>query len=218
MVDAFIRLMNTPDEFTGPMNLGNPHELTMLDIARRIIALTGFVVGHRVQALADGRSVASSAGHSLARDTLGWSPTTPLDEGLRRTAQHFRQVIEASECARGRSASRIVRAVTRADGRDQLRRGHRLRQVRLKARRLRAQARFGLGMPRQRDRGHALGKRRAAARLFLANESQDFIAVLLAAEHDIAEQHVRPLRASASARSLAIASSPDAHRHHMRAD
>jgi UDP-glucuronate decarboxylase len=97
MVEAFIRLMNTPDEFTGPMNLGNPHELTMLDVARRIIELTGSSSDIVFKPLPLDDPWHRQPDIALARDKLGWSPTTPLDEGLRRTAQHFRQVIEASE-------------------------------------------------------------------------------------------------------------------------
>jgi UDP-glucuronate decarboxylase len=97
MVDAFIRLMNTPDELTGPVNLGNPHELTMLEVARRIIALTGSSSEIVFKPLPMDDPWHRQPDIALAREALGWSPTTPLDEGLQRTAQHFRQIIEASE-------------------------------------------------------------------------------------------------------------------------
>ncbi|MDR5763158.1 SDR family oxidoreductase [Caballeronia sp. LZ035] len=97
MVDAFIRLMNTPDELTGPVNLGNPHELSMLEIARRIIELTGSSSEIVFKPLPMDDPWHRQPDIALAREALGWSPTTSLDDGLRRTAQHFRAVFEAMQ-------------------------------------------------------------------------------------------------------------------------
>ncbi|MDR5763429.1 SDR family NAD-dependent epimerase/dehydratase, partial [Caballeronia sp. LZ035] len=86
----------TPDDVTGPVNLGNPHELSMLDIARRIIELTGSSSEIIFKPLPLDDPWHRQPDISLARDLLGWAPSTHLDEGLRRTAQHFREVIDAT--------------------------------------------------------------------------------------------------------------------------
>ncbi|MDR5763490.1 SDR family NAD-dependent epimerase/dehydratase, partial [Caballeronia sp. LZ035] len=87
----------TPDDVTGPVNLGNPHELSMLDIARRIIELTGSSSEIMFKPLPLDDPWHRQPDISLARDLLGWAPSTQLDEGLRHTAQHFRGVIEAAD-------------------------------------------------------------------------------------------------------------------------
>jgi UDP-glucuronate decarboxylase len=97
MIDAFIRLMNTPEEFTGPVNLGNPHELSMLDIARRIVELTGSSSEIVFKPLPMDDPWHRQPDISMAREVLGWMPTTALDEGLTRTVRHFRAVTEAMQ-------------------------------------------------------------------------------------------------------------------------
>jgi UDP-glucuronate decarboxylase len=93
MVDAFIRLMETPDEVTGPMNLGNPHEVSMLEIAQRIVALTGSSSGIVFKPLPIDDPWHRQPDIAYARRRLGWTPVTQLDDGLRRTAAYFRQLI-----------------------------------------------------------------------------------------------------------------------------
>jgi UDP-glucuronate decarboxylase len=97
MVDAFIRLMNTPDDVTGPVNLGNPHELSMLEIAQRIVALTGSKSEIVFRPLPMDDPWHRQPDITQARELLGWEPVTVLDEGLRRTASYFRQIIEAQQ-------------------------------------------------------------------------------------------------------------------------
>jgi UDP-glucuronate decarboxylase len=99
MIDAFIRLMNTPDEVTGPINLGNPHEVSMAEIARRITGLTGSDSPVEFKHLPVDDPCHRQPDISHARELLGWAPTTALDEGLARTARYFRQLIQA-EAAR----------------------------------------------------------------------------------------------------------------------
>lgn len=91
MIDAFIRLMNTPDDVTGPINLGNPHELSMLDIARRIIELTESSSGIVFQPLPMDDPCHRQPDIAFAILTLGWKPVIGLDEGLKRTADYFRR-------------------------------------------------------------------------------------------------------------------------------
>jgi UDP-glucuronate decarboxylase len=94
MIDAFIRLMNTPDEVTGPINLGNPQELSMLEIAQRIVALTGSSSEIVFKPLPTDDPWHRKPDISRALDVLNWRPTTSLDEGLLRTAQYFRQLVQ----------------------------------------------------------------------------------------------------------------------------
>jgi UDP-glucuronate decarboxylase len=89
MIDAFTSLMNTPEDITGPMNLGNPHELSMLDIARRIIELTGSSSEIAFAPLPMDDPCRRQPDISFAIDTLGWKPKTELDEGLNHTARYF---------------------------------------------------------------------------------------------------------------------------------
>ena len=90
-VDGLIRLMESPDDVTGPVNLGNPTELTMLELAEKIIVLTGSSspVLHLPLPADDPRQRRPDI--SLARDVLGWAPNVPLQDGLRATILHLRQ-------------------------------------------------------------------------------------------------------------------------------
>jgi UDP-glucuronate decarboxylase len=94
MIDAFIRLMNTSDDVTGPINLGNPQELSMLEIARRIVALTGSSSEIVFKPLPMDDPWHRKPDISRALDLLNWRPTTSLDDGLRRTAHYFRQLVQ----------------------------------------------------------------------------------------------------------------------------
>src|SRR5258708_38259353 len=91
MTGAFIRVMDSPQDITGPMNLGNPHELSMLDIARRIIELTGSSSEIVFAPLPMDDPCHRQPDIRFAIDTLGWEPETDLDEGLSRTARYFRR-------------------------------------------------------------------------------------------------------------------------------
>jgi len=92
MVEALVRLMESPASLRGPVNLGNPHEVTVLEIARRVQALAGAgseVVFRPLPADDPGRRCPDIL---LARRKLGWEPRVPLDEGLRRTLDYFARV------------------------------------------------------------------------------------------------------------------------------
>jgi UDP-glucuronate decarboxylase len=73
----------------GPVNIGNPHEVTILDLAERIIALTGSNSGTEHRPLPVGDPTRRCPDISLARRELGWAPLIDLDEGLRRTIKAF---------------------------------------------------------------------------------------------------------------------------------
>ena len=90
MVDGLIRLMNTPAEVTGPVNLGNPGELTMVELATKVLALVGADRPVEHHPLPADDPVRRQPDITRARQFLGWEPTTPLDEGLKRTVDYFR--------------------------------------------------------------------------------------------------------------------------------
>ncbi len=93
LLEGMIRLMNAPDELTGPVNIGNPNEFTMLELADKVISLTGSrsKIVHRP--LPPDDPVQRQPDITLARKALGWEPSVMLDEGLRRTIDYFRSVI-----------------------------------------------------------------------------------------------------------------------------
>ena len=95
MVDGLVRLMETPDDVTGPVNLGNPHEIAIADIARRILALTGSKSELRFLPLPEDDPRQRQPDIGLARKVLRWEPATPLDLGLVKTIEHFRAVLQA---------------------------------------------------------------------------------------------------------------------------
>ena len=95
MVDALVRLMESPDEVTGPMNLGNPDELAIAEIARRIVAFTGSKSELRFLPLPEDDPRQRRPDISLARKVLRWEPVTPLDAGLAKTIEHFRSAMRA---------------------------------------------------------------------------------------------------------------------------
>jgi UDP-glucuronate decarboxylase len=93
LIEAFVRLMASPDELTGPMNLGNPNELTIRELAEAVIDMTGSrsPLVHLPLPSDDPRQRQPDI--SLARTTLDWEPDTPLREGLGRTIEYFRQLL-----------------------------------------------------------------------------------------------------------------------------
>ncbi|OVZ59360.1 NAD-dependent dehydratase [Pigmentiphaga sp. NML080357] len=91
LVDGLIRLMNSPDDFTGPVNLGNTHETTMLEIAEKIRSLAGTAPEIVHRPLPQDDPVRRCPDIGLAQRMLGWQPATSLEEGLARTLAYFRQ-------------------------------------------------------------------------------------------------------------------------------
>ena len=93
LIEAFVRLMASPDDLTGPMNLGNPNELTIRELAEAVIDMTGSrsPLVHLPLPSDDPRQRQPDI--SLARKTLDWAPETPLREGLVRTIEYFRRLM-----------------------------------------------------------------------------------------------------------------------------
>ena len=106
LIDALIRFMETPDDVTGPMNLSNPHELSIVQIAKRIIALTNSRSELVFLPLPEDDPRQRQPDIEYAKQVLQWEPSTPLDVGLAKTIEYFRRVLEraAKPASRGDSA------------------------------------------------------------------------------------------------------------------
>jgi UDP-glucuronate decarboxylase len=96
LVDGLVRLMDSPAGFTGPVNLGNPDECTIRELAEHVVALTASrsVIKARPLPADDPRQRRPDIG--LARERLGWEPRMPLAEGLKPTVAYFRQLLSAA--------------------------------------------------------------------------------------------------------------------------
>ena len=90
LVEGLIRLMNAPDEFTGPANLGNPVEFTILELAKQIIALTGSKSKIEFKPLPSDDPTQRQPNIELARRVLDWEPRVALETGLSSTIEYFR--------------------------------------------------------------------------------------------------------------------------------
>ena len=96
LVDGLIALMATPDDVTGPINLGNPVESTILELAERIVASCNSKSAIVRKPLPADDPRRRRPDISLARKTLGWEPKTPLAEGLTRTIEYFDGLLSQS--------------------------------------------------------------------------------------------------------------------------
>jgi UDP-glucuronate decarboxylase len=100
LIEAFIRFMDTGDDFTGPVNIGNPGEFSMLELANKVIALTGSKSQLVRQPLPADDPKQRRPDISLAQEKLGgWAPKTQLDEGLKKTIAYFDQLLSAGQPA-----------------------------------------------------------------------------------------------------------------------
>jgi len=93
MIEALTLSMETGDGFTGPVNVGNPNERTILELAEKIIALTGSKSKITYHPLPSDDPIQRQPDITLARTTLNWEPTIQWDEGLNETIQYFRMLI-----------------------------------------------------------------------------------------------------------------------------
>jgi UDP-glucuronate decarboxylase len=93
LVEGFIRLMATGPDVTGPVNLGNPGEFTMRELAEKVISLIGSNSRIEYLPLPQDDPRQRQPDITLARNTLGWEPTVDLDEGLRRTIAFFEKLL-----------------------------------------------------------------------------------------------------------------------------
>lgn len=89
LIEGFIRLMDTPDELTGPVNLGNPNEFTIRELAEQVIDLTGSKSVIETRPLPQDDPMQRQPNIDLARKELGWEPKVQLREGLTQTIRYF---------------------------------------------------------------------------------------------------------------------------------
>lgn len=93
LLDGMIRLMNSRDDFTGPVNIGNPGEFTMIELAELVKKLTGSNSRIVFMPLPADDPTQRQPNITLARKELGWEPTIPLEEGLKRTIDFFKRIV-----------------------------------------------------------------------------------------------------------------------------
>jgi len=93
LIEGLVRLMDSPDEFIGPVNLGNPVEFSILQLAEKVIHLTGSKAGVTYKPLPQDDPSQRQPDISMAQNMLGWQPSVPLEEGLKRTIEYFRKFV-----------------------------------------------------------------------------------------------------------------------------
>ena len=93
LIEGFVRLMNSPDGLTGPVNFGNPGEFTMIELAEAVKDLTGSSSNLIHEPLPQDDPKQRQPDISLAKAHLGWQPKVPLREGLKPTIAYFEQLL-----------------------------------------------------------------------------------------------------------------------------
>lgn len=94
LIDGMVKMMNSESGFTGPVNIGNPTEFTMLDLAEQIIELTGSKSQLVFKELPEDDPMQRKPIITIAQDKLGWMPKVELNEGLMHAIQYFKKNIE----------------------------------------------------------------------------------------------------------------------------
>jgi UDP-glucuronate decarboxylase len=95
LIDGFVRLMQSPDDFTGPVNLGNPVEMTMLELAKKVLAITRSDSRIVYEPLPSDDPIQRRPDIAKAKESLAWAPRVGLDEGLERTIAYFKQFVKS---------------------------------------------------------------------------------------------------------------------------
>ena len=94
MVDVLVRLMNSDDSLSGPVNVGNPGEFTILELAEKVIEMTGSSSPLEYRPLPEDDPVRRQPDISIARRELGWEPETTLEQGLKPTIAYFDNILK----------------------------------------------------------------------------------------------------------------------------
>ncbi|VVT27484.1 UDP-glucuronic acid decarboxylase family protein [Rhizobium sp. EC-SD404] len=92
LIDGLVRLMNTDETVTGPINIGNPREMTIRELAERAVAMSGSASTIEYKPLPTDDPKQRQPDITRARTTLGWEPKVTLEEGMQRTIDYFRQL------------------------------------------------------------------------------------------------------------------------------
>ncbi len=93
MIEGIIRMMDASDDFIGPVNLGNPHEFTILDLAKKIIEMTNSKSNIVYNPLPQDDPLQRNPDISLAKEKLKWQPVIELEEGLVKTVEYFEKIL-----------------------------------------------------------------------------------------------------------------------------
>ncbi len=94
LIEGMIRMMASGDDFTGPVNIGNPNEFTMLELAEKVIKLTGTKSKIVFEPLPADDPMQRQPNISLAKEKLDWEPKIQLEEGLMRTIEYFKTIVK----------------------------------------------------------------------------------------------------------------------------
>ena len=94
LIEGLIRMMNAPDDFVGPVNLGNPTEFTILDLAEKTIRLTGSKSKIIFKPLPQDDPLQRRPDITLAKEKLQWEPKIDVENGLNKTIEYFRDILE----------------------------------------------------------------------------------------------------------------------------
>jgi UDP-glucuronate decarboxylase len=93
LIDGMVRLMNSPADFTGPVNIGNPGEFTMLELAEKVLTLTGSSSKLVFEPLPQDDPKQRQPDIDLAQQALGWQPKVTLEDGLKETIRYFQDLL-----------------------------------------------------------------------------------------------------------------------------
>jgi UDP-glucuronate decarboxylase len=93
LIDGMMRMMATEDAVTGPVNVGNPHEITVRELAERVIAMTGSSSKIVLRPLPQDDPMQRCPDITLAKNLLGWAPHVELERGLERTIAYFADLL-----------------------------------------------------------------------------------------------------------------------------
>jgi UDP-glucuronate decarboxylase len=94
LIDAIVRFMDTPADFPGPVNIGNPNEFTIRELAQTVISLTGSRSKIVEKPLPQDDPMQRQPDIALARERLGWEPKVQLEEGLKKTIAYFDDLLQ----------------------------------------------------------------------------------------------------------------------------
>lgn len=94
LIDGMIKLMNTGDDFIGPVNIGNPNEFTIIELAEKVLKITGSKSKLIYKPLPADDPMQRQPNITLAKEKLNWKPEINLDEGLVKTIEYFKSIIK----------------------------------------------------------------------------------------------------------------------------